>query len=71
MAVPSPRDSRTVGAINATPSVVNGYVYFGTGNTQFSNSRREADFPKSTAGILYSFGLPGRDAIDRMGDGDE
>jgi len=55
----------------AGPSVSRGRVYIGTGNTQFSQSPREAYFPKSTAGILYSFGLPGRDAIDRMGGGDE
>ena len=32
---------------------------------------REAYFPKRLTGTLYSFGLPGKDAVSRMGAGDE
>ena len=31
----------------------------------------EAYFPKSLTGTLYSFGLPGEDAVSRMGRGNE
>ena len=60
-----------LGPVLAGPSVSRGRVYIGTGNTQFVESKSEAYFPKSTTGILYSFGLPGDDEITKMGVGDE
>ncbi len=60
-----------LGPVLAGPSVSRGRVYVGTGNTQFVEADVEAYFPKSTTGILYSFGLPGQDEIDKMGAGDE
>ncbi len=61
----------SLGPVLAGPSVSRGRVYIGTGNTQFSEHPSEAYFPKSTTGILYSFGLPGEDEISRLGAGNE
>ncbi len=55
----------------AGPSVSRGRVYVGTGNTQWVENDSEAYFPKSTTGVVYSFGLPGPDDIDKLGAGDE
>jgi len=60
-----------LGPVLGGPSVSRGRVYIGTGNTQFVENRSEAYFPKSTTGVLYSFGLPVEDEVDRMGKGDE
>ncbi len=60
-----------IGPVFAGPSVSRGRVYIGTGNTLFSPSPREDFFPKRYDGTLYSFGLPGEDETDRMGEGDE
>ncbi len=60
-----------LGPVLAGPSVSRGRVYIGTGNTQFVENDSEAYFPKSTKGTLYSFGLPGQDEIDRLGQGNE
>jgi hypothetical protein len=55
----------------AGPSVSRGRIYQGTGNTHFTNSPKEAYFPKTPYGVLYSFGLPELDEVDRMGSGKE
>ena len=60
-----------IGPVFAGPSVSRGRVYIGTGNTLFSPSPREDFFPKRYDGTLYSFGLPGEDEIDRLGEGNE
>lgn len=60
-----------LGPVLAGPSVSRGRVYIGTGNTQFVENRSEAYFPKSTTGVLYSFGLPGEDEVSKMGEGNE
>jgi hypothetical protein len=47
-------------------------VYVGTGNILFApGEAREAYFPKSTRGVLYSFGLPEEDEVDRLKNGAE
>ncbi len=54
------------------PTVSRGRVYVGTGNLLFRpGDAREAYFPKSAFGKVYSFGLPGEDEVDRMKTGDE
>ncbi|MEO2045364.1 MAG: ThuA domain-containing protein [Pirellulales bacterium] len=58
-----------LGPILCGPSVSRGRVYVGTGNTHFEDGPAEAYFPKRDTGVLYCFGLPGDDAIDRVGDG--
>jgi outer membrane protein assembly factor BamB len=60
-----------LGPVWSGPSVSRGRVYVGTGNTLFSAADYEAFFPKKYTGVLYSFGLPGEDAVARMGAGDE
>ncbi|MEC7402192.1 MAG: hypothetical protein VX821_09345, partial [Verrucomicrobiota bacterium] len=60
-----------LGPVLAGPSVSRGRIYQGTGNTHFTNSPKEAYFPKTPYGILYSFGLPELDEVDRMGSGKE
>jgi polyvinyl alcohol dehydrogenase (cytochrome) len=60
-----------LGPVWSGPSVSRGRVYIGTGNTQFSPSDYETFLPKKYTGVLYSFGLPGEDEVDRLGDGDE
>ena len=60
-----------IGPVLAGPSVSRGRVYIGTGNTHFISSDAEAYFPKSVTGVLYSFGLPGEDEIQRLGGGSE
>ncbi len=55
-----------LGPVWSGPSVSRGRVYVGTGNTLFSAADYEAFFPKKTTGVLYSFGLPGEDAVDRL-----
>jgi hypothetical protein len=60
-----------LGPVLAGPSVSRGRVYVGTGNIKFVDIDIEAYFPKSAEGTLYSFGLPGQDEIDAMGEGDE
>jgi hypothetical protein len=52
--------------------VSRGRVYVGSGNVLFAPlDPKEAYFPKRLTGTLYSFGLPGKDEVDGMGDGDE
>jgi glucose dehydrogenase len=61
-----------LGPVWSGPSVSRGRVYVGTGNILFSPlDAREAFYPKSFTGTLYSFGLPGKDEVDAMGKGDE
>ncbi len=61
-----------LGPVWCGPSVSRGRVYVGTGNLLFNpGSPREAYFPKSRNGTLYSFGLPGDDEVSRLGAGDE
>ena len=60
-----------LGPVLAGPSVSRGRVYIGTGNAKFIDDDIEAYFPKSSTGILYSFGVDGRDEIDELGEGNE
>jgi outer membrane protein assembly factor BamB len=61
-----------LGPVWCGPTVSRGRVYVGTGNLLFNPAdAREAYFPKSFTGAVYSFGLPGDDDITRMGGGDE
>jgi polyvinyl alcohol dehydrogenase (cytochrome) len=61
-----------LGAVWCGPSVSRGRVYVGTGNIFFAPfDSTEAFFPKSLTGAVYSFGLPGKDEVDRMGSGNE
>ena len=60
-----------LGPVWSGPSVSRGRVYVGTGNTLFTPSDGEAFFPKSSTGVLYSFGLPGEDEVSRLGAGKE
>ena len=60
-----------LGPVFAGPSVSRGRVYIGTGNTLFSPDPNEGYFRKQSTGSLISFGLPGRDEVDLMGDGRE
>lgn len=54
------------------PSVSRGRVYVGTGNILFAPfDAKEAYLPKQLYGRLLCFGLPGKDEVERMGDGDE
>jgi glucose dehydrogenase len=51
-----------LGPVWCGPSVSHGRVYVGSGNVLFSPyDAREAFFPKSGTGVLYSFGLTGPD----------
>jgi glucose dehydrogenase len=60
-----------LGPVLSGPSVSRGRVFVGTGNTKFIDRDIEAYFPKSTTGVLYSFGLPKPDELDQMGEGNE
>jgi polyvinyl alcohol dehydrogenase (cytochrome) len=60
-----------LGPVWAGPSVSRGRVYVGSGNTLFTPSDVEAFFPKKYTGVLYSFGLPGKDEVSRLGAGSE
>jgi polyvinyl alcohol dehydrogenase (cytochrome) len=61
-----------LGPVWCGPSVSRGRVYVGSGNILFAPlDPKEAYFPKSIFGTLYSFGLPGTDEVDRLGEGDE
>jgi polyvinyl alcohol dehydrogenase (cytochrome) len=60
-----------LGPVWSGPSVSRGRVYIGTGNTLFTPLDFEAFFPKKYTGVLYSFGLPGEDEVDRLGAGRE
>jgi outer membrane protein assembly factor BamB len=60
-----------LGPVWSGPSVSRGRVYIGTGNTLFSASDYETFLPKSSTGVLYSFGLPGEDEVARLGPGNE
>jgi polyvinyl alcohol dehydrogenase (cytochrome) len=57
-----------MGPVFCGPSVSRGRVFVGSGNTLWSASPSEDFFPKRFTGTLYSFGLPGTDEIDRIGD---
>jgi glucose dehydrogenase len=61
-----------LGPVWCGPVVSRGRVYVGTGNLLFSPANpREAYFPKSMNGTVYSFGLPGEDEVSRLGAGNE
>jgi outer membrane protein assembly factor BamB len=60
-----------LGPVWSGPSVSRGRVYVGTGNTLFNPSPGEAFLPKSSTGVLHSFGLPGDDDVSRLGAGRE
>ncbi len=61
-----------LGPVWSGPSISRGRVYVGTGNTLFNpNDKAESYFPKRLEGTLHSFGLPGEDEVDRLGDGVE
>ncbi len=65
-----------VGPVWSGPSVSRGRVYVGTGMYGIIDEevfRRFVDpfFAVQEYGVLYSFGLPGEDEVDRMGAGDE
>jgi outer membrane protein assembly factor BamB len=60
-----------LGPVWSGPSVSRGRVYVGTGNTLFTPADFEAFFPKKYTGVLYSFGLPGKDEVSRLGTGKE
>jgi outer membrane protein assembly factor BamB len=60
-----------LGPVWSGPSVSRGRVYAGTGNTLFNPADYESFFPKKYTGELYSFGLPGDDAVTRLGPGTE
>jgi glucose dehydrogenase len=56
-----------LGPVWSGPVVSRGRIYVGTGNLLFSpGNPREAYFPKSMYGSVYSFGLPGEDEVDRL-----
>ena len=55
--------SKYIGTVWSGPSISRGRVYVGTGSILF--------LKKQMNGILYSFGLPGEDEVDRLGAGDE
>ncbi|MBI1918096.1 MAG: PQQ-binding-like beta-propeller repeat protein [Planctomycetes bacterium] len=55
-----------LGPVWSGPSVSRGRVYVGSGNTLFTASDFEAFFPKKYTGVLYSFGLPGKDEVSRL-----
>lgn len=52
-----------IGTVWSGPSISRGRIYVGTGSILF--------LKRATNGTLYSFGLPGEDEVDRMGQGDE
>ena len=52
-----------IGTVWSGPSISRGRIYVGTGSILF--------LKKQDTGILYSFGLPGKDEIDQMGAGTE
>jgi glucose dehydrogenase len=61
-----------LGPVWCGPTVSRGRVYVGTGNLLFApGNPREAYFPKSETGAVYSFGLPVEDEVSRMGSGKE
>lgn len=62
-----------LGPVWSGPSVSRGRVYVGTGNILFAPfDPAEAFFPKRyLSGTLYSFGLPGKDAVAALGAGNE
>ena len=60
-----------LGPVWSGPSVSRGRVYVGTGNTLFIPADYEAFFPKKYTGVLYSFGLPGKDEVGGLGEGRE
>ena len=55
--------SKHIGTVWSGPSISRGRVYVGTGSILF--------LKKQMNGILYSFGLPGEDEVDRLGSGEE
>jgi outer membrane protein assembly factor BamB/dienelactone hydrolase len=55
-----------LGPVWCGPSVSRGRVYVGTGNTFFGD-RTVGFFPKKYSGVLFCFGLPGEDEVDRLG----
>lgn len=60
-----------LGPVWSGPSVSRGRVYVGTGNMLFFPLPSEGYFPKEYTGRVISFGLPGEDAISKLGSGSE
>lgn len=60
-----------LGPVWAGPSVSRGRVFIGTGNTLFTPLDFESYFPKRHTGVLYSFGLPGEDEVEKLDVGSE
>ncbi len=69
-------DAMARGPVWSGPSVSRGRVYVGTGMYGAIDEeiiRRFVDpfFAVQEDGVLYSFGLPGEDEVDRMGAGEQ
>jgi outer membrane protein assembly factor BamB/dienelactone hydrolase len=58
-----------LGPVWSGPSVSRGRVYVGTGNTFFGDRNVMSFFPKKYTGVLYCYGLPGEDEVDRLASG--
>jgi outer membrane protein assembly factor BamB len=58
-----------LGPVFCGPSLSRGRVYVGTGNTLWGPREHESFFPKKFTGSVRCFGLPGEDAVDRLGAG--
>jgi outer membrane protein assembly factor BamB len=54
-----------LGPVWSGPSVSRGRVYVGTGNALFTRGDYESFYRKQDFGILYCFGLPGADEVER------
>jgi len=54
----------SIGPIFTGPALSRGRIYVGSGNTLFSLA--DFFFPKKPTGVLFSFGLPGDDEIDKL-----
>jgi outer membrane protein assembly factor BamB/dienelactone hydrolase len=55
-----------LGPVWSGPSVSRGRVYVGTGNALFTRGDYESFYRKQDFGVLYCFGLPGEDDVDRL-----
>ncbi len=56
-----------LGMVWAGPAVSRGRVYVGSGNALFTRGEYESFYRKQDFGVLYCFGLPGEDELDRLG----
>ena len=59
-----------LGMVWAGPAVSRGRVYVGSGNALFTRGEYESFYRKQDFGVLYSFGLPEEDEVDRLGGGE-